>query len=77
MARPVKYNISRITNFNRIALLCFLGLLSEAEAAKILDFNKVTFANKMTEWINAEGILSEDPDLNLGNLRKLGALLNK
>lgn len=53
MARPQKYRISKIADFNRIASLCFYGFLTETEGAKVLDMNKVTFKNKMDEWMTA------------------------
>lgn len=51
MARPQKYRISKIADFNRIATLCLNGYLTETEGAILLDMNKVTFKNKMQEWL--------------------------
>ena len=52
MARPQKYKLSKIADFNRIATLAFNGFLTETEGAKLFDMNKVTFKNKMDEWVS-------------------------
>lgn len=71
MARPKKYKISQIANFNRIATLCALGLLTESEAARLLDFNKVTFSNIMTEWMISDSGSLKTSDIDLSRLKKL------
>lgn len=52
MARPQKYKLAQIADFNRIATLTFNGFLTETEGAKLFDMNKVTFKNKMDEWVS-------------------------
>lgn len=59
MARPQKYKIAQIADFNRIALLCFNGFLTQTEGAKLLGLNKTTFKNVMDEWISRRS--TDDP----------------